>query len=119
MEMGEIEAGLRGCEGVKEAVVVAEVDERGEKRLIGYVAGVVEERELRERLKQRLPEYMVPGAIVVMERMPLLPNGKIDRKSLPRVEEGRRREKVREARGPIEEGVKEIWEEVLGRKGIG
>ena len=67
---GEVEAVLSGCAGVQKAMVMVREDVPGEKRLVGYVAapgGVLEARELREYVKQRLPEYMVPTAWVVME----------------------------------------------------
>ena len=89
IEPGEVEAVVSGCPGVQKAMVVVREDEPGDKRLVGYVVapgGGVEVKELREYLKERLPEYMVPVAWVVMEEMPVTGNGKIDRKDLPRPE---------------------------------
>jgi amino acid adenylation domain-containing protein len=87
IELGEIEAALAECNGVKESVVVVREDAPGDKRLVAYV--VVEPwaspsvKELHARLKERLPEYMLPSAFVWLEAMPLTPNGKVDRKALP------------------------------------
>ncbi|NEI82281.1 AMP-binding enzyme, partial [Rhizobium ruizarguesonis] len=90
VELGEVEAGLGACEGVREAVVIAREDAPGDKRLVAYVVAkpgsTVEATALRSELKGRLPEYMVPSAFVVLEAMPLNANGKVDRKALPRPE---------------------------------
>jgi acyl carrier protein len=76
IELGEVEEALRGCEGVRDAAVTV----KGE-RLVGYVVGQAE--GWREQLRRRLPEYMVPGVVVELEELPVLPNGKVDRKGLP------------------------------------
>ena len=88
IELGEIEAVLNEHRSVRQSVVVAREDERGGKRLVGYVVGEegVTAAELKRHVRERLPEYMVPEAIVVLEEMPLTANGKIDRKRLPAVE---------------------------------
>ena len=81
IELGEIEAALRKQAGVLQAVVVMR-----EGQLIGYVVlegGQPTTQELREKLRQQLPEYMVPAAIVVLASLPLTANGKLDRKALP------------------------------------
>jgi acyl carrier protein len=92
--LGEIEGALQEQAGVRQAVVLAREDEPGDKRLVAYVVaeqgGKEKEKielrgsELREQLKGRLPEYMVPSVYVQMEEMPLTPNGKLDRKRLPK-----------------------------------
>ena len=117
IELGEIETVLREHVGVNQAVVVAREDVPGEKRLVGYVVAEEGEapsnRELREYLKQRMPEYMVPAAIVRLERIPLTGNGKVDRKALP-APEGRPEGMGYEApRTPVEEALAEIWAQVL------
>ncbi len=92
IELGEIEAQLRAHAGVREAVVVAREEEGGGKRLVGYYVPEggeepetesVRERSPREHLKGRLPEYMVPAALVRLEALPLTANGKLDRRALP------------------------------------
>ena len=75
--------------------------------------------ELREYLRQRVPEYMVPSAIVRLERLPLTGNGKVDRKALP-APEGRPEGMEYEApRTPVEEALAEIWAQVLRVERVG
>ena len=103
IEMGEIESEMRGHESVEESVVVAREGEGGEVRLEGYVVKKrgkeVSGRELRKYLKERMPEQMVPGVIVVMEEMPRTASGKVDRRRLPKGEV-RDEEMEREYEGP-------------------
>jgi amino acid adenylation domain-containing protein/non-ribosomal peptide synthase protein (TIGR01720 family)/FkbM family methyltransferase len=86
IEPGEIEAALRRCEAVAQAVVIAREDD-GHKRLIGYVAGrsgeSIDAAALRAQLASELPDYLVPSAIMTLDRLPVTPNGKLDRKALP------------------------------------
>jgi non-ribosomal peptide synthetase component F len=82
IELGEIEAALQEQAGIRAAVVVAREDVPGQKRLVGYVVGEADVGAVKEALKARLPEYMVPTAFVVLDEMPLSPNGKVDRKAL-------------------------------------
>ncbi|NPC76705.1 non-ribosomal peptide synthase/polyketide synthase, partial [Pyxidicoccus fallax] len=87
IEPGEVEAGVRQFAGVREAVVVVREDVPGDKRLVAYVVAETDEelesRAVRAFLQQKLPEYMVPSAVVVLPALPLSPNGKVDRKALP------------------------------------
>src|SRR5205085_1959986 len=87
IELGEIEAVLRGHEQVREALVQVRDLESG-RQLVAYLVLNTSDnedpvRQLRSYLRERLPEYMVPGAFVRLEAMPLTPNGKVDRRALP------------------------------------
>ncbi|WP_374423959.1 MupA/Atu3671 family FMN-dependent luciferase-like monooxygenase [Paracoccus sp. (in: a-proteobacteria)] len=85
IELGEIEAALAEMPGVREAVALVREDAPGDKRLVAYVTGEAGlcEKALREALIAHLPAHMVPGRIIRLERMPLTPNRKIDRRQLP------------------------------------
>ncbi len=122
IEPGEIEAALLAHARVREAVVAAREDAPGAgPRLAAYVvpqAGVeVTAAELREHLRERLPEHLVPGAFVVLDRLPLAPNGKLDRRALPAPE--RESEAPAAPRTPTEELLGGIWSEVLGVERVG
>ena len=119
IELGEIEAVLAGAEGVSEAVVSCRESERGDKQLVAYLVvedeKIVRDRQLRAYLKERLPEYMVPTAFVRIERIPMTPNGKVDRKMLP-TPEGTSIQTggvYVAPRSPQEEMLAAIWSEVL------
>jgi amino acid adenylation domain-containing protein len=120
IELGEIESVLGQLEGVKEsAVVVRELG--GEKRLVAYVGHkqgeAVTPEQARKHLQEKLPGYMVPGQVVVLERLPKTPNGKLDRKLLPEPEPVVVR--GRSAGNEVERAVAEIWSEVLGVEEVG
>ncbi|MEU6670090.1 amino acid adenylation domain-containing protein [Streptomyces sp. NPDC046727] len=87
VETGEVEAALANIPGVREATVVADEDRHGAKRLIGYFVpdtdGTPDTAAVARALTARLPEYMVPSALVVLEALPLTANGKLDRAALP------------------------------------
>jgi natural product biosynthesis luciferase-like monooxygenase protein len=126
IELGEIESCLAGHEGVREAVVVARQDTPGDARLVGYLVPTTredspKESELRDLLRKSLPDYMVPSAIVQLDRFPLTPNGKIDRKALPAPNEvERERESALVApENEIERKVAEIWREYLNLPEVG
>ncbi|HEX8438848.1 amino acid adenylation domain-containing protein, partial [Archangium sp.] len=124
IELGEVEEGLRRHPGVQEAVVVAK-GEGGDKKLVGYVsvkAGQqVEAAELQELLKQHLPRFMVPSVLVVLQAMPLNPNGKIDRKALPEPEwsRGHEGEVALAPRDRTELELASIFGELLGVRSVG
>jgi amino acid adenylation domain-containing protein len=116
VEPGEIAAQLSKHASVKEAVVIAREDDPAAKRLVAYVtlaepAGV---DELRAHLLARVPQYMVPATFVILDAMPLTPNGKVDRKALPRPEAPAYASKRYEPpQGRIEETLAAIWQELL------
>ena len=83
IELGEVQAALSAVDGVQQAEVIAREDRPGDKRLVGYVTGVADPAEVRATLAERLPEYMVPAAVVVIDAMPLTVNGKLDKRALP------------------------------------
>ncbi|HLM42772.1 MAG TPA: amino acid adenylation domain-containing protein, partial [Myxococcaceae bacterium] len=87
IELGEVESSLLGYSGVGEAVVMVREDSPGDRRLVGYVVARegqgLEVGELKAYLKDKLPDYMVPAALVKLDKLPLNPNGKVDRKALP------------------------------------
>ena len=117
IELGEIESVLSQHSGVKQAVVLARLDERGEKRLLGYVVARdanLTTDTLRTYLKEQLPEYMVPAALMLLPKLPLNANGKIDRQALPEPEQVQTKAYVA-PRTPTEELVASIWAEVLRR----
>jgi acyl-CoA synthetase (AMP-forming)/AMP-acid ligase II len=126
IELGEIEAVLLEHEGVREAVVAAREEEAGDKRLVAYLVAETEQyaltsSQLRSYLKERLPDYMIPASFVMLERMPLTPNGKIDRRSLPEPK-GSRPDLEKGFVAPsnhIEEKLARIWSDLLGVAQVG
>lgn len=122
IELGEIESVLAKRAGVKQAVVLAKEDERGDKRLLAYVVADREAsnspEDLRAYLKERLPDFMVPTAIVALAKIPLTPNGKADRQALPEPEAVQSREFIA-PKTPTEERIAKIWQEVLRDHRIG
>jgi len=125
IELGEIEAVLAQHKGVSECVVLAREDAPGQKRLVAYVVAEKQAKptttELRNWLKERLPEYMVPAAFVLLEAMPVTANGKLDRNALP-TPDGARPELEQSYVAPrteVEEKLARIWGEVLKLERIG
>jgi acyl carrier protein len=100
-------------------VVLAREDVPGDGRLVAYVVGEAEPEALRVHLRQSLPEYMVPGAFVALDRLPLTVNGKVDRKALPAPERASAEETYVAPRTPVEEVLAEIWAEVLRLERVG
>ena len=122
IEVGEIEAVLAGHAGVREAVVLVREDDRGDKRLAAYVVKEAESEvsagELKEYLRERLPEYMQVQWVVEVEEMPLTANGKVDRRALQALEVEIERGESVLARTPVEEILAAIWAEVLGHETV-
>jgi amino acid adenylation domain-containing protein/non-ribosomal peptide synthase protein (TIGR01720 family) len=122
IELGEISAVLSQHPAVQEVVVVAREDGLGDKRLVAYIVPSVPNTQhltltgdLRSLLKEKLPEYMIPSAFVVLKALPLTSNGKIDRHALPAPDEAALIEKTFVApRTPVEEVIAAMWAQLLG-----
>ncbi|MFG3077020.1 amino acid adenylation domain-containing protein [Streptomyces sp. NPDC048225] len=127
IELAEIEHVLRTHPSVTDAAVVLREDRPGDQRLAGYVTSTADaggrSEELRAQLdallRDRLPGYMVPAHLVVLDRMPRSASGKVDRRSLPVPAPGEPREAVPEPRTRTEQRLRAIWAEVLGTPVIG
>ncbi|OBF13599.1 non-ribosomal peptide synthetase [Mycobacterium sp. ACS4331] len=119
IELGEIQAVLAGLDGVEQAAVTAREDLPGEKRLVGYVTGSVDPVRLRSQLAERLPSYMVPTAVVVLESLPLTVNGKLDTRALPEPRYAERGGVYRAPTDPTEEILAGVFAEVLGLERVG
>ncbi|GAB3390083.1 non-ribosomal peptide synthetase [Lysobacter fragariae] len=125
IELGEIESVLREHIHVGEAVVLCREDRPGDKRLVAYVTA----RDavttpcsalLRAFIRERLPDYMVPSACVVLDRLPMTPNGKVDRRALPAPEaESVEADRYVGPRSPEEETLAALWAQVLGVPRVG
>ncbi len=130
IELGEIEARLREHPAVREAVVVAQPGAVGQQ-LVGYVVAqapaVADSPEaqaecraqLKTALRERLPEYMVPSHLLFLARMPLTPNGKLDRKGLPQPDASLLQQVYVAPRSDLEQQVAGIWAEVLQLQQVG
>ncbi|HEV3051372.1 MAG TPA: non-ribosomal peptide synthetase, partial [Longimicrobium sp.] len=125
IELGEVESALRHDAAVRDAAVLAAPDARGTKRLVAYVvfedgAGAEQAAHLRNRLKERLPEYMVPAVFVPMDRLPVNANGKLDQPALPNADAYAADAAAHVApRTPAEQTLAAIWAEVLGAERVG
>lgn len=124
IEPGEVEAALGEHPGVQSAVVLARKNPRGETCLVGYALpaeSAPTSSELRRFLQERLPEYMVPSALMLLPALPLTPNGKIDRKLLPAPDWSERllEDAYVAPRTPVEELVANSWQQVLGVAQVG
>jgi aspartate racemase len=123
IELGEIEFALAQHGDVKECVVTTEASASGEKRLIGFVvpqAGTTPRPEqLKTFLSEKLPEYLVPSFIGILDSLPLSSNGKVDRHALPKIEELELRDVFVQPRTPEEERIASIWRSLLGLEKVG
>ncbi|HZB43822.1 MAG TPA: amino acid adenylation domain-containing protein, partial [Pyrinomonadaceae bacterium] len=126
IELGEIEAALESHPSVRDAAVVMREDVPGDKRLAAYLVpqqgASLSSSELRGFLKERLPDFMLPSAFVLLDEMPLTHNVKIDRRALPAPGDARAAEAERPyvaPRTPVEEVVASVWAGVLGLGRVG
>ncbi|AOX02683.1 non-ribosomal peptide synthetase [Moorena producens PAL-8-15-08-1] len=123
IELGEIEAVLSTHPHIQQTTVIVREDSPGNKRLVAYYVSQSESlttNQLREFLKQKLPDYMVPSAFITLETLPLTPNGKVDRNALPAPEgEISRVEEYVAPRTPTEEIIANIFALVLGVQDVG
>jgi acyl carrier protein len=120
IELGEIETVLSQHSAVQQAVVVVREDVPGDKRLVAYV--VLREQQsatvgdLQSHVTKQLPTYMIPAAFVFLEGLPLLSNGKIDRRALP-VPDSTNIGALQQREGPrtpLEAAVAQVWSQALG-----
>jgi amino acid adenylation domain-containing protein len=126
VEIGEIEAVLAACPGVREAVVVARPDSAGELRLVAYVLGdghaALSAATLRPQLARELADYMLPTAYVVLDALPLTANGKLDRNALPPPPEAGVAavgDAYQPPQGLVEEKLAQLWCHALGVERVG
>src|SRR6202012_1173311 len=119
IELGEIQAAMAGLDGVDQAAVIAREDRPGDKRLVGYITGSADPVDVRAQLAQRLPGYMVPAAVVVLDALPLTVNGKLDKRALPAPEYHKRGGEYRAPSTPVEEVLADIYAQVLGVERVG
>ena len=118
IECGEIQTALAGLDGVQQAVVIAREDRPGDKRLVGYVTGSADPATVRAELGERLPPYMVPAAVVVLDALPLTVNGKLDKRALPAPEYADV-DRYRAPASAVEEILAGIYAQVLGLERVG
>jgi amino acid adenylation domain-containing protein len=126
IELGEIEAALGQLPVLSQTVVIAREDRPGDKRLVAYVVMAdgthrPDTSALREHLRSRLPEHMVPAVFVELETLPLTSNGKVDRRALPvpTLDADDRAATYQVPRNPLEYQLAQIWESLLGVTPIG
>jgi amino acid adenylation domain-containing protein len=118
IELGEVEVAIAQYPGVRETAVIAREDVPGHKYLVAYIVpnheGAITSSDLRGFLKAKLPDYMIPGAFVILSALPLTPNGKVDRRALPAPDfQPELQLSFVAPRTPIEEMLASIWADVL------
>lgn len=123
IELGDIEASLRDLPGVRQVLVVVREDSPGDRRLVAYLESDDRERPsqtmLRDILKGRLPEYMLPSAFVFLDHLPFTANGKVDRNKLSPPEDSPAEQPFVPPRNGVEQTLSEIWTKVLGLTRVG
>jgi hypothetical protein len=123
VEPGEVEATLRACDGVREAVVQLREDGTGGRRLVAYVvadaAGAAQGLRLRRALQEKLPDHMVPSVVVCLPAMPLTANGKVDRDRLPAPGDASGLATGIAPSTELEQAIAVIWRDVLALDHVG
>ncbi|MEO7261301.1 MAG: amino acid adenylation domain-containing protein [Jatrophihabitantaceae bacterium] len=119
VELGEVESALLGLDGVREAAVVVHEDGPADRQLVAYLAGSSTVEAARRQLKLRLPEHLVPTRWVLLERLPLTVNGKLDRRALPAPGQADSAAEYQPPRTETEARLVAIWAEVLHRDRVG
>ncbi|MBP7006902.1 MAG: amino acid adenylation domain-containing protein, partial [Candidatus Pacebacteria bacterium] len=122
IELGEIESTLLHHLQIKETVVLVREESPGDKRLVAYVVfkgDSINTEELRSYLQENLPDYMIPSAFVILDKIPLTSNGKIDKKALPAPEYQGDEKNYVAPRTKIEKVLCEIWQSVLNIEKVG
>ncbi|WP_240326446.1 non-ribosomal peptide synthetase, partial [Pseudomonas syringae] len=124
VELGEIEARLHNCDGVREALVIVREDVPGDKRLVAYLIAQentsLESSTLRSQLAETLAEHMIPSAFVTLTAWPLTTNGKLDRGALPAPDGSATANREYQApEGPLEVALADAWRELLGIERVG
>jgi amino acid adenylation domain-containing protein len=120
IELGEIETLLTQHETVEAAVVTAVGELRGNKRLVAYVVTNQDQLpDFRGYLRERLPEYMVPGTFIRLDALPLTANGKVNRNALPAPDQGTSEQSLTRAQSPVEEMLTTMWADIVGVTRVG
>lgn len=128
IELGEVQSALLKIRNIRDAIAIVRDDAARDQVLVAYVVfnegrevdGASANSFLRSKLKEVLPAYMAPSIFVIMDKIPLTPNGKVDRQALPVPDFHALRENdYKEPRNEFEQGVAEIWSSVLGLKRVG
>ncbi|WAI56753.1 amino acid adenylation domain-containing protein [Mycobacterium avium subsp. paratuberculosis] len=113
IELGEIQSALAELDSVEQAAVIAREDRPGDKRLVAYVTGTADPAQLRTALTERLPAYLVPAAVLVLDALPLTPSGKLDTGALPAPDYQGPEDYLAPA-GAVEEILAWLYAQVLG-----
>ncbi len=125
IELGEIETAIAAWPGIRQTVVTARDNSAGDKRLVAYVVlaegAILDPARLREALREKLPEYMIPASFVTLEGLPLTSNGKINRQALPAPGDADVAAESKHAApgNSDEQALAEIWAQVLGVERVG
>ena len=124
VELGEIETVLLEHPSIKQGVVIVREDRPGDARLVAYMVHAeglkIDSRELRQFLRKKLPDYMIPQHFVELDTLPRTPNGKINRKALPKPDASMQADdNYKEPQTAIEKQLAAIWADILGTKRVG